>query len=263
MVKIDLSEIPSLAGNIDSISQTASDLISKEKTHELVASFQKMCNSLEGFQEFNKQAAITAAEVLVNQNFSNLINHTNKLYSNSFKELTKTLQTIDFAAISSIQSSADVFKQVAPNLLKSVAKCDFRISVLEQEIEKDLSILDQEEITEPNDETTNFYEKIHSELATQKKQTNDQTEKLDEMKLMIVSMAEKIGNLEDKSRNNELDKNQSDKTAHQALKKKINGFILAFFFVCEFVEHSETAYQLFIWLQKIISNLITLLNISS
>ncbi|MDT2565172.1 hypothetical protein [Enterococcus avium] len=173
--------------------------------------------------------------------------------SNTANQIAASVPKWDFSGIT---------KAYKPNII-DLSKCDFRISVLSQEVEKDLSTIASKELTDPNDKLADFYEKIQSDLSIQKKQANDQTDKLDELKLMIVSIAEKISNFENDTRNNKLDKDQSDIQTRQILKKKIKTFIFAFYFVCEFVEHSETAYQLFIWLKNILSGIIHLMNLSN
>lgn len=173
--------------------------------------------------------------------------------SNIANQIAASVPKWDFSGIT---------KAYKPNII-DLSKYDFRINVLSQEVEKDLSIIAHEEFTYPNDKVADFYEKIQSDLSIQKKQTNEQTDKLNELKLMIVSMAEKISDLENDPRNNELNKDQSDEPTRKALKKRVKGLVFAFFFVCEFIEHSETAYQLFIWLKDILSGLIHLMNISN
>lgn len=158
--------------------------------------------------------------------------------------------------------SSSIMHTYKSNIL-DLSKYDFRINVLSQEVEKDLSVITHEEFTYPNDKVADFYEKIQSDLFIQKKQTNEQTDELNELKLMIVSMSEKIGNLESEPRNDELNKYQSNEPTRKDLKKSVKNLVFAFFFVCEFIEHSETAYQLFIWLKSILSGLIHIINISN
>lgn len=192
-------------------------------------------------------AKMIPSSVLAIRNGLNLPN------SNVANQIAASIPKWDFS---------DITKSYKSNII-DLSKYDFRISVLSQEVEKDLTTIASKELTDPNDKLTDFYEKIQSDLSIQKQQTNDQTDKLDELKLMVISIAEKISNFENDTRNNKFDKDQSDKKSHQLLKKKIKTLILAFYVVCEFVEHSETAYHLFIWLKNILSGVIHVINISN
>lgn len=221
---------------------------------ELAPSFRKVGYALQQYHEHTNKNAVAAIKILNENNYQNIMSMYSQTNLNAIKAVQNT-------SLSRIINSLNSVNQPYLKKIQQLSKKDFRINVLEQEIEKDLSIIDQEELTEPNDEATNFYKEIHSDLFIQKKQADDQTKKLDELKLMIVSLAEKISNLENEPRNNELYKYQSDEISRKALKKKIKNFILAFYVVCEFVEHSETAYQLFIWLKNILSKLILLINL--
>lgn len=133
--------------------------------------------------------------------------------------------------------------------LSDLTKSDFRISVVAQEIYGEL---DSNSFEEYSDKFNKDFNQFIPDTRLENNQKNNQTNEINELKLMIIELSEKFSNFEENTSNENLDADQSDEKNKKSVWKTILGLIGAFFFVCEFVEHSETAYQLILWLQQFI-----------
>lgn len=135
----------------------------------------------------------------------------------------------------------------------TLSKSDFRLSVVSQEITNQLDDYSTKDaFYELNDHSSQFI----SNVVVQKDYKNDQAYETNELKLLIVELSEKFSDFKEDFSNKNLDTNQSNENNKNSLWKIIVGLVGAFFFVCEFIEHSETAYHLILWLQQTIDILL-------
>lgn len=138
------------------------------------------------------------------------------------------------------------------SITAKLAKYDFRISVLSQQIETDVKTLVNEESDKPHSYFEERLNEFKSELAIQKQQAKKQRDELDNAKLLIIDLSEEISNLKEESRNKNLNNKQSANPPDKNFKEAFFTFLESFNLIMDSALHIDTAYYFLNWLKTLI-----------